>query len=454
MHIKNIFLIVAIFSISYIFFPNFANAQTFQEHNVKVETIAENLEIPWAIAFSPDDRIFFTERVGKLRVIEDGQLNPQPITVLGVGGGEGGLLGIALDPDFEQNHYLYLYQTYNEFISTYNKVTRFTEKQNQLTDEIILLDKIPGAIYHDGGRLKFGPDGKLYITTGDAGNPDSAQDIKSLAGKILRMNPDGTAPVDNPFEDSLVFSYGHRNPQGLDWHPESGKLVATEHGPSGERGRAHDEVNAIEPGKNYGWPKIVGDESKANLEDPLLHTGSDTWAPSGAAFYNSKNIPHWEENYFIGTLRGNHLRMLELDIENNKVLSSEALFSGAFGRIRDASLGPDGDLYILTSNRDGRGSPAPNDDRILKIIPLELPKVIKEHPIEPLISGDSRLSPKAQIKMGIDPHMIKCKDGMVLVFKDKVWSPACVKESSVNRLIEIGWASDHNPYHNGINMSK
>jgi glucose/arabinose dehydrogenase len=420
-----------------------ANAQEFEELGVKVETVAENLKVPWAIAFSPDGRIFFTERGGELRVIQDGKLNPVPVANLNVGGGEGGLLGVALDPDFEENHYLYLYYSYNDFLSTFNKVVRFTEDNNQLSDEKILVDKIPGAAIHDGGRLKFGPDGKLYITTGDAANAGLSQDLNSLAGKILRVNSDGSIPRDNPFSDSLIFSYGHRNPQGLDWHPESGVLVSTEHGPSGERGFAHDEVNVIQAGKNYGWPEVVGDEAGPDFVNPIIHTGRDTWAPSGASFYDSENISEWYEKYFVATLRGNHLRMLDLDLENNQVISNVDLFSGEFGRLRDASMGHDGNLYLLTSNQDGRGTPVSNDDRILRVIPM----------LSEIVMGDSSLSPKAQMKSGIDPHMVQCKEGLELIFKDKIWSPACVKPSSVQRLIEIGWASKHDLSH-GINMPK
>ncbi|MCZ6583008.1 MAG: PQQ-dependent sugar dehydrogenase, partial [Thaumarchaeota archaeon] len=254
----------------------------------------------------------------------------------------------------------------------------YTEKDNVLADEIILVDKIPGSIIHDGGRLKFGPDEKLYITTGDAGNADSAQDLNSLGGKILRINQDGTIPSDNPFADSPVFSYGHRNPQGLDWDPVTGKLVSTEHG-----GFAHDEINIVEAGKNYGWPKVIGGEHDPDFVDPILHTGDDTWAPSGATFYDSDNIPEWENKYFVATLRGNHLRMLDLDVESNQVVSSEALFSN-FGRLRDASMGPDGNLYILTSNQDGRGSPAKNDDKILRIVAITStsPSLLKDETIE------------------------------------------------------------------------
>jgi len=357
-----------------------ADAQTFEEYQVTVETVAENLEVPWSIAFAPDGRIFVTERVGKLRVIEDGKLNPEPIKILNTVRGEGGMLGIVLDPNFDENHYLYLHFTYSEFLSTFNKVVRFTEKDNQLSDEKVLIEKIPGGPFHDGGRIKFGPDDKLYITTGDAGNANLAQDLNSLAGKILRINRDGSIPDDNPFPNSPVFSYGHRNPQGIDWHPTSKILVASEHGSF-----AHDEINIVKAGKNYGWPIIIGDEEGPEFVNPILHTGDDTWAPSGASFYNSDNISEWSGKYFIATLRGNHLRMLDLDLENNVVVSSEALFSNTFGRLRDASMGPDGNLYLLTSNQDGRGSPVENDDRILKVVPLiEAPLGIPEEIESPI----------------------------------------------------------------------
>lgn len=401
--------------------PEYTGVESYQ-----VETIAENLEVPWGIAFAPDGRIFVTERVGNLRIIENGMLNPEPVKVLDVSGFEGGLLGIALDPNFEENHHIYLYYTYNEFLSTYNRLSRFTESNNQLSDELVLLDKIAGGPFHDGGRIKFGPDGKLYITTGEAGIPANAQDLDSLGGKILRINSDGTMPDDNPFENSAVYSLGHRNPQGLDWDPVTGKLVISEHGPSGERGAAHDEVNVIEPGKNYGWPEVVGDETGPSYISPILHTGDETWAPSGASFYSSDNIEEWKNKFFIATLRGNHLRMLDLDIESNQVVSSEALFQGEFGRLRDASVGPDGNLYILTSNRDGRGSPVPTDDRILRIIPI----------IQTV--GDDLLSPLKQISLGIDPSEVKCNEGLQLIMRNG-GSSACVRMETAIKLEERGW---------------
>lgn len=361
---KEIFLVILMFS-----FVPLVFAQEYPDLGVKVETVAENLEVPWSIAWTPDGTGFFTERGGSLRVIQEGVVLDDPILNLDVGGVEGGLLGIAIDPNYVENHYIYLYYTYNNFLSTQNKVVRYIESDLNLTEDKILIDKIPGGPFHDGGRIQFGPDGKLYITTGDAGNTNLAQDKNSIAGKILRINSDGTIPKDNPFSDSPIYSYGHRNPQGLDWDI-FGNLVATEHGPSGLYGIAHDEINIIEPGANYGWPDIIGSETMEGLVTPILNTGEDTWAPSGAEFYDGKKIPQWTGKYFVATLRGNHLHLIDFDLEKNEVISHQKLFYGDFGRLRDVATGPDGYLYLLTSNHDGRGTPKLNDDRILRIVPL------------------------------------------------------------------------------------
>ncbi|MCV0393065.1 MAG: PQQ-dependent sugar dehydrogenase [Nitrosopumilus sp.] len=344
------------------------SAQEFPEYNVKVEVVADNLKIPWSIDWTSDGKIFFTERTGNLRLIENGVLQA-PLLTIGVGGVEGGLLGIAVDPNYDENHYIYLYYTYNEFLSTTNKIVRYVISEDKVTEDKVLLDGIPGGPFHDGGRIKFGPDGKLYITTGEAGNPPFSQDLDSLGGKILRINSDGTIPEDNPWKNSAIYSIGHRNPQGMDWD-DFGNLVATEHGPSGWRGIAHDEINVITPGTNYGWPDIIGDETMQGMQNPILHSGDDTWAPSGAEFYSGDKIPQWSGKYFVATLRGEHLHMIDFDLKQNKVVAHEKLFQDSFGRLRDVATGPDGYLYILTSNQDGRGSPQLNDDKILRIIPL------------------------------------------------------------------------------------
>jgi len=357
---KNIILFLAV--ICLFFHADAASAE------VKVETVVDNLKIPWELVFAPDGRIFFTERDGKLWVIEDESLElvatfPTSNTL------EGGLLGLALDPEFEKNNFLYLYQTYFGFELHHNKVVRYTVSNNQLTDEQILIDKIPGALWHDGGRIKFGPDEKIYITTGDAANANLSQKIDSLAGKILRINADGTIPVDNPFERSPVFSYGHRNSQGIDW-TENGILVSSEHGPSGEKGYAHDEINVIEPGKNYGWPVIVGDSNNPEYTNPILHSGDVTWAPSGLLYYDSDKIPEWKGKFLVAALRGQHVMVLDLDLENNMVNSVEKIFQDKYGRIRDLVQSPDGDVFILTSNGD--------NDKILRVTTLETPPLTVE----------------------------------------------------------------------------
>lgn len=414
------------------------------EYDIQVVTIAENLTIPWSIDFTPDGRIFFTERIGNVRIIENDQLLDEPALTVQVGvKREGGLLGIALDPNFEENHYVYLYYTYktsflpNNFLGEiFNKVVRYTESNNKLSNEEVLVDKIPGSITHDGGRIRFGPDGYLYITTGEIKMPELSQDLNSLGGKFLRINSDGTIPDDNPFENSPVYSYGHRNPQGFDWDKKTGKLISSEHGPSGEYGNGKDEINIVKAGKNYGWPLVAGDDSAPNYTSPLYHTGeTETWAPSGASFYNSDKFPDWKGKFFVANLFGKHLRMLDIDLENEKITSNQSLLENSFGRLRDVVEGPDGNLYILTSNQDGRGIPASNDDRILKIISVSR---IDQLMIENI------LSPLKQIKQGVLVDNVVCKQSYELLLKISSGNPGCVKSTSVEKLISYGWGKKIN----------
>jgi len=352
--------------------PCTAHAETnYPELGIRVEVVADNLEVPWSIDWLPDGTLIFTERGGDLHIIRD-DTGPAAELLLSVdvnGGAEGGLLGLAVDPDFKKNGYVYLYYTYNDIIWTANKVVRYQYVDSMLAGEpTTILDGIPGSAYHDGGRIAFGPDGMLYVATGDAINPDLSQDPESLAGKILRMDRDGEVPPDNP-SDSLVYSTGHRNPQGMDWNNQ-GILIITEHGPSGWMGTGHDEINLIVPGGNYGWPLVIGDGAEDDgYMSPILHTGGSTWAPSGSEFYDGRMIPEWEGRYFVAALFGRSLQMLEFDSEYG-VKSHTELFSDQFGRLRDVQTGPDGHLYVLTSNRDGRGQPSHDDDKILRIVPL------------------------------------------------------------------------------------
>ncbi len=332
--------------------------------NPRTEIVAQNLEVPWAIAFlpaspagGPDESMLVTERAGRIRHIMEGKItDTYPIAqVLEIG--EGGLQGITLHPDFISNKYLYVYYTYrSDGDNTFNRVARYRLDKNKLSEEKIIVDRIPGASNHDGGRIKFGPDRLLYIGTGDAQNPSQAQDTKTLGGKILRVTDEGKIPADNPFGNE-VYSYGHRNVQGLAWDKE-GRLWATEHGSS-----AFDELNLIESGKNYGWPQIQGDEVRSGMETPKRHSGaSTTWAPAGAAFVGN--------SFFFGGLRG--VTLYEAVINGNKVTDFKEHFKGEFGRIREVILGPDNMLYITTSNRDGRGNPNEGDDRIIRVFPQRL----------------------------------------------------------------------------------
>jgi glucose/arabinose dehydrogenase len=325
-----------------------------------VTVVAQGLEVPWSIAFAPDGRMFVTERPGRVRVIESGRLRAEPLLSLTdvVATGEAGLMGLALHPDFARNRFVYLCYATSGLTDV---VVRYRDTGASLVEPKTLVQNIPAARFHAGCRLKFGPDRKLYITTGDATDRQIAQDLHSLGGKILRINDDGTIPADNPFPGSPIWSCGNRNPQGIDWDPKSGLLFETEHGPSGfDGGVGGDEVNIIERGKNYGWPVIHHDERRAGMESPLRQY-TPACAPASAAF--------WRGDLYFGCLRGENLHRLVLDAnDRRKIVREEELFTD-LGRIREVAVGPDGALYFTTSNRDGRGRPAEEDDRIFRLAP-------------------------------------------------------------------------------------
>jgi glucose/arabinose dehydrogenase len=334
----------------------------------RVQIIVRGLDTPWALAFAPDGRLFVTERPGRIRVVVDGRLDPRPVATLPVTEvSESGLMGLALDPDFAKNRRLYVCYTLERpggLMSRLqgqsrlmNRVARLTLREGGPPEETVLLDGLPGGATHDGCRLKFGPDGKLYVTTGDAGESRLSQRLDSPAGKILRMNADGSVPADNPFPGSLVYSYGHRNVQGIAWDG-AGRLWASEHGPSGFP-CCHDEINLIMPGRNYGWPEVYGRAGDRRFVDPATESGRDTWAPSGVAVLG--------EHLYVAALRGR--RLLRMRLGPNSVSEVTAWLAGTHGRLREVVAGPDGALYVTTSNRDGRGSPASDDDRILRVVP-------------------------------------------------------------------------------------
>lgn len=338
---------------------------------IDVEVVVRGLDTPWAIDFAPDGRMFITERPGRVRIVKNGQLLAEPWIAIDVAqGGESGLLGLALDPQFDQDQFVYVAYTYRDGDSRFkNRLVRLRDDQPSgkgILDRI-LVDDVKGANNHDGGRVRFGPDNKLYWTMGDAQVAELAQDLTSLNGKILRLNADGTVPADNPFPNSIIYSYGHRNPQGLAWQPGTERLYSTEHGPSGFQGSGQDEVNYIEAGKNYGWPVITGGKAQKGMVSPVMQSGSsETWAPSGATFVVGGP---WDSSLLFVGLRGQTLYRLTLDTKDpRKVLAFERLLVGDFGRLRDVVQGPDNAIYILTSNRDGRGRPSEGDDKVLRLV--------------------------------------------------------------------------------------
>ncbi len=335
---------------------------------IRVTSWVENLKAPWSLVFLPDGDALVSERPGRIRLIENGKLRTRPLARIDVArGGEGGLMGLALHPRFPAQPYLYAMHTFEAGGRTTNRVIRLKITGKTARFDRIIVPAIPGAGYHNGGRIGFGPDGMLYVGTGETFEARLAQRPASLGGKLLRVTPEGKVPADNPTPGSPVFTSGHRNIQGLAWHPATGAMFISEHGPSGEFGfGAFDEINAIRPGANYGWPAAVGAPGAAPYTDPVVAWPRVTTPPSGMAF--------WRRHLFVATLRSEALIRVGLQRTPKgwRATLIERWFargrgSGRFGRLRDAVAGPDGALYVLTNNRDGRGDRRQGDDRILRI---------------------------------------------------------------------------------------
>lgn len=308
--------------------------------------VSKELQAPWSVVFR-EGTALVSER-DSARILElapDGTSRPIGNVDGVAGSGEGGLLGLAVD---DQGR-LYVYSTGAEE----NRIQRFDVTGSPgslaLGEAVTILDGIPSASYHDGGRLAFGPDGMLYATSGDAGQADQAQDVDSLGGKILRMNADGEVPEGNPFEGSLVYSYGHRNPQGLAWSKD-GTMFATEFGQN-----TWDELNIITAGANYGWPTVEGIADAEGFTDPVQQWTPEMASPSG--------MTHLDGTLFIANLRGSVLRAVPVAAPGTHTDH----YAGDYGRIRDVTVSPEGELWFLTNNTDGRGTPSSDDDRILGV---------------------------------------------------------------------------------------
>jgi glucose/arabinose dehydrogenase len=338
---------------------------------IVLDTLASSLEVPWGLAFAPDGRIFVTERAGRIRVIEHDSLRRPPWATLDVAAdGEAGLMGIAISPDFARDHHIFVVATVRTPAGLVNRVVRFTDVAGIGTSPTVIVDSIPSNELHAGDAIAFGPDGKLYVATGDARSPMRAGDMRSLAGKILRYMPDGSVPADNPTPGSPVYARGLRNAQGLAWR-DDGVMVATDHGPSGFPNElyrtGHDELNVVRAGGNYGWPRAAGRTRFSRSIAPIAEW-TPSIAPAGVAFYTGTEIPEWKGNVFVGALIGEQLKRLVLDGTGDavRVVAEQRVLRG-IGRIRAVVMGPDGFLYVTTSDRDGRGNWRKGDDHVFRL---------------------------------------------------------------------------------------
>ena len=330
--------------------------------DLKTEILTASLSYPWELIYGPDKYIWITERGGKIsRLNTENGVVALVTTITEVNSiGEGGLLGMAIHPDFAANPYVYVVYNYGSGSNYKEKVVRYTFNNGTLGSPLVLLDQIPASSIHNGSRLLISPDLKLYISTGDASNAPQAQNKASLSGKILRINTDGSIPADNPIAGNPLWSYGHRNPQGMVM--ANGKLYISEHGPNND-----DEVNLIQKGKNYGWPNVEGfcnlpEEknfcSANDIVEPLM-SWTPTIAPSGTTYYNSDYIPEWKNSLLMVSLKGTKLVQLKLDESGTKISANADFFLNKFGRLRAICQSPEGKVYLATSN----GS----DDKVIEI---------------------------------------------------------------------------------------
>jgi aldose sugar dehydrogenase len=341
---------------------NTGNGGSTSSVELKTEVVASGLTVPWALAWAPDGRLFFTEQLGRLRVVQNGRVLTALDYTSKVPGGESGMLGLALDPSFASNHRLFIAYCVDE-AGRKCRISSFTEANNSVAGTERILVEFAGTVsHHAGGRIVI-HNNLLYATVGDLSQPSVAQSKSAFGGKILRMTLEGAPAPGNPFsENAYVYSYGHRNPQGLAFD-NTGRLYETEHGPT-----SHDEVNIISAGNNYGWPTCVGKCGNAAFTDPVRLWNPETLAPSGATFYYGDAIPQWKGSMLIGSLGlpdntyAHHIHRIKFGSDGISIVEEEILYRDQFGRIRDVAQGPDGFVYFSTSSGSGA-------DKIVRIRP-------------------------------------------------------------------------------------
>lgn len=362
----------------------FTNCET-QAQELEYREVMTNLEVIWEMRWGPDNYIWLTERPGRVQRVnpesgEKSELLDITDEVQSDPFSERGLLGMAFSPTFADDGNVFVAYNYDGPDGSTVKIVRYTYENNKLDSPIIILDNIKGASNHDGCRLEFGGDGKLYITTGDATNTDLSQSLNSINGKVLRINPDGSIPEDNPYYGTKsrrneIWSFGHRNPQGLIFH--KGIMYSSEHGPS-----SNDELNIIEKERNYGWPYVEGLCNKPsemtfceenNVREPIAIFGEDyTLAVAGIDFYDVPStaenyIEEWQNSILMTTLKTGLLIQLKLSEDGKEVVSQKNIIENNYGRLRSICISPDGRVFIGTSNRDGRGNIRDNDDKIIEL---------------------------------------------------------------------------------------
>ncbi|MFC5284774.1 PQQ-dependent sugar dehydrogenase [Pedobacter alpinus] len=329
---------------------------------LQTSIIASGLIQPWEIIFGPDEQLWITERAGKISKVNPVTKQITPLITIAdvVANGEGGLLGMVLHPNFETSPFVYVVYNYNASNGYKEKVVRYTFTNNTLSNPTVIIQDITASNIHNGSRLLISADNKLIMTTGDAANTSLSQNMNSLSGKILRLNLDGSVPADNPFAGSYIYTLGHRNSQGLAF--VGNKLFSSEHGPNTD-----DEVNLIEPGRNYGWPNVAGFCDNAsenafcavnNVAEPLINW-TPTIATAGLTYYNNDAIPQWKNSLLLTTLKASKIVQLKLNSTQTAIDSQQDFYANEFGRKRAICVGKQGEVYFITGNG--------NDDKIVMI---------------------------------------------------------------------------------------